>query len=742
MHPAKADLPVGWSDADIGTPGLAGSAADTNGNWTVTGGGADIWNAADQFNLAYESTTNDVIVAQVLNIGNTDPWAKAGVMFRDSIDPSSVFVDVVATIGNGVSFQWRDSYGNQCGYSQGDAVVAPIWVKLVSANDSFTGFYSNDGNTWIQIGTPISVPMSTQPLAGLCVTAHNDSYLNTATFTNVALSFVEPPPLPPPPILGVYRQLWTGLPAVANTLDMLTNTANNPNWPNNPNAAFTATFTNFETEINSGKNDYGQRLRTFVVPPSSGNFTFWISSDDASQLFVSTDENPANMALVASVNSWTDSRVWNTEPNQQSTPIHLQAGQRYYVEARMQQGGGGDNLAVRWQLPDSTIEEPMTAFSAAGTLMIPFTGLTNKPGIYWQPVANTIGVENGNATISLLVTNQANVGYQWQLNSTNLPGAATPVLTLTNLSLGLSGEVFSCIVSNTAGSVTSAPALLTVIRDTNPPVVVNVLNIGMTNVQVVYSKLVAAASATNAANYVFTKGLPVTGAALNADNMTVVLTTAALTYGSNYSMVINGVRDRATIPNTIATNTAAAFLALPFAPQDLGNPAVSSTVTVVSNGLNVTALGGGFGGNSDQGNFSYQVYTGNFDVSVRLAGLGLSDVFAKAGLMARENLTASSRFAAALATPAMNGSFFEWRDPAGSAANSTGSFPANYPNTWLRLNRVGNVFTGFASYDGQTWTQLGSDTITMPSQVYLGFPVSSHSTNSVTTAQVPRLLPP
>src|SRR5208283_40435 len=128
-------------------------------------------------------------------------------------------------------------------------------------------------------------------------------------------------------------------------------------------------------------------------------------------------------------------------------------------------------------------------------------------------------------------------------------------------------------------------------------------------------------------------------------------------------------------------------------------------------------------------------YTGNFDVSVRLAGLGLSDVFATAGLMARENLTVGSRLAAALATPAMNGSFFEWRDPTGGGANTAGNFPANYPNTWLRLNRVGNVFTGFASYDGQTWTQLGSDTITMPSQVYLGFSVSSYSTNVLTTAQ-------
>ncbi|HEY1790009.1 MAG TPA: lamin tail domain-containing protein [Verrucomicrobiae bacterium] len=88
-----------------------------------------------------------------------------------------------------------------------------------------------------------------------------------------------------------------------------------------------------------------------------------------------------------------------------------------------------------------------------------------------------------------------------------------------------------------------------------------------------------------------------------------------------------------------------------------------------------------------------------------------------------------------MATPAINGCFFEWRDPRVSTPNTAGNFPANYPNTWLRLQRVGNTFTGYAGYDGQTWTELGVDTITMSNQVYLGFAVSSDSTDQVTTAQ-------
>ena len=572
--------------------------------------------------------------------------------------------------------------------------------------------------------------MNPSVMAGMDVTAHNNSALNTATFTNFSLAGT------PPQIFGVYRQRWSNLDSsLGNTLMELTNTTYNPNWPNNPDPTYTGIFPGFETELNSGVNYYGQRLRAFVVPPTNGTYTFWIASDDTSLLLLSTNENPANEIPIASVTAWTAWRVFNDESTQQSSPIYLQGGQRYYLEALMQQGTGGDNLTVQWQLPNGTIELPLATGSAAGTLLVPFTGLTNMPGIYFQPGTNTIGVENGTATFSLLTTNPAPVCYQWRLSGTNLPGANSSVLVLNNLSKSWSGQSFVCVVSNVAGSVTSTPSILMVLADTNPPTILNVVSLGITNVQVSYSKMVEAASATNTANYAFTNGLAVTGAALDADNQTVLLTTAPLTYGSNYCIVVNRVRDRASTPNTIATNTTVTFAALSYAPLDLGNPSVASSITIAGDGFNVTAAGADFGGNSDQGNFSYQAVTGNFDVAVRVAGLTLSDIFAKAGLMARETLTVNSRFAASFTTPAMNGSFFEWRDPAGNATSTAGNFPANYPNTWLRLNRVGNTFTGFASYDGQVWTQLGSDTISMTNQIYLGFCVSSRSGTNVATAQ-------
>jgi len=363
---------------------------------------------------------------------------------------------------------------------------------------------------------------------------------------------------------------------------------------------------------------------------------------------------------------------------------------------------------------------------------------TGPVTIISQP-ANVTVTEQQPTTFSVGYIGRRPVAFQWYRNGGRIFGATNSAYQLAAPLPADSGAVFSVALTNSVTSALftalSSNAVLAVLPDTNPPVVTRVFNVGATNVQVVYSKLVAVASATNVANYVFNNGLRVTGAGMNADNMTVVLTIAPMTYGSNYSLVINGVRDRATTPNTIATNTTVSFLALPYATQNLGSPAVSSTITVAGDGYNVTAAGSDFGGGSDQGSFSYQAYSGNFDVCVRVASLGLSGIFAKAGLMARETLAVSSRFAAAMATPAMNGCFFEWRDPTGNPSSSAGNFPANYPNTWLRLNRIGNTFNGFASYDGQTWTLLGSDTISLPSQIYLGFSVSSYSTNQVTTAE-------
>jgi hypothetical protein len=101
---------------------------------------------------------------------------------------------------------------------------------------------------------------------------------------------------------------------------------------------------------NVGSN-HAVKISGFITPPTSGNYTFWIASDDQGVLRLSNNAQPGNVTDAAFVPSWTNHRQWNKFPEQQSTSRALDAGQRYYFEALAKEGGGGDNLSIAWQGP-------------------------------------------------------------------------------------------------------------------------------------------------------------------------------------------------------------------------------------------------------------------------------------------------------------------------------------------------------------------------------------------------------
>jgi hypothetical protein len=189
LAPASSSgLPAGWSDTDIGSPGKAGRATYSGGTWTVSGGGTDIWYTSDQFNFAHQSLSGDgSIIARVASVTNTNVWAKAGVMLRNGTAANAAFVDMLVTPGEGVAFQWRSSAGTVPSNTKITGISAPVWVKLTRSGNSFAGYYSSNGVTWTQVGSTKTITMATTVQAGLAVTAHDNSKLATATFTNVAV---------------------------------------------------------------------------------------------------------------------------------------------------------------------------------------------------------------------------------------------------------------------------------------------------------------------------------------------------------------------------------------------------------------------------------------------------------------------------------------------------------------------------------------------------------------------------
>ena len=188
-------LPSPWTMQDIGAVGLTGSAAYNNATFTVSGSGADIESTADAFNYVYQSSSGDCEVrARVVSVQNTDPWAKAGVMIRESLAAGAMNAAVLVTASNGVTFQTRTATSAATTSTVIPGVGAAAWVRLVrTGTNNFSGYYSADGSNWTQIGTTISLTMSNSALAGLAVTAHNNALLNTATFDSVTVN--HPPTL-------------------------------------------------------------------------------------------------------------------------------------------------------------------------------------------------------------------------------------------------------------------------------------------------------------------------------------------------------------------------------------------------------------------------------------------------------------------------------------------------------------------------------------------------------------------
>ena len=185
--PPPPTLPDGWSDADVGSVPLQGSASYSNGTYSVTGSGADIWGTADAFNFANAQVTGDAtIVARVTNVEYADKWTKAGVMIRETLTPGSTHALMLVSPGKGLAFQRRPVAEGESVSTAGSLNAAPRWVKLTRSGDRFEAFESGDGATWTVVGSD-TIPMATTVHIGLAVTSHTTSTSATATFDNVVI---------------------------------------------------------------------------------------------------------------------------------------------------------------------------------------------------------------------------------------------------------------------------------------------------------------------------------------------------------------------------------------------------------------------------------------------------------------------------------------------------------------------------------------------------------------------------
>jgi hypothetical protein len=169
------------------------------GTFTMAGSGADIWDLGpeageyhDEFHFVYKMLTGaGSIVAKVNSIQNTNGWAKAGVMIRESLDADSKHAFACITPENGVASQGRQDTGAASFNYNQTGIAAPYWLKLErNISGSFTVSHSANGSSWQPVtgATAQTIPMGTNVYIGLAVTSHDAALSCQAVFTNVTIT--------------------------------------------------------------------------------------------------------------------------------------------------------------------------------------------------------------------------------------------------------------------------------------------------------------------------------------------------------------------------------------------------------------------------------------------------------------------------------------------------------------------------------------------------------------------------
>jgi hypothetical protein len=162
------------------------------GTYTITASGTDITGEADEFHFAYKMISGaGSIIAQVVSVSDTDPWAKAGIMIRETLEPGSKHALACVTPGNGVASEGRITTNGASFSSNQTEITAPHWIRLQrDMGGNFTVSHSTDGKNWVAVSgsTAQGIQMAANVYVGLAVTSHNAEETCTAQFANVTIS--------------------------------------------------------------------------------------------------------------------------------------------------------------------------------------------------------------------------------------------------------------------------------------------------------------------------------------------------------------------------------------------------------------------------------------------------------------------------------------------------------------------------------------------------------------------------
>jgi regulation of enolase protein 1 (concanavalin A-like superfamily) len=347
FEPLAQAKPVGdWLGQDIDRVGPEGSAALSVDTWTVQGSGADIWANADAFQFVYQPWRGDgQIVARVRSQDATDPWAKAGLMIRASLQADAPHVMLAATPEHGLALLRREAPAQRTEAQPADSPTAQPWLKLVRLGSVVSAFTSSDGVKWSWIDTE-SLAADDAVYIGLAVCSHDNSKLGSASFVQVAVA--KPDPERP---VRLGQGSGDGLAATyfdGNTGKIVSRV--------DPSV-------NFDWDIDCpvegiGPDFFSVRWEGTLEAPSAETYLLHVLSDDGARLWLDDQ---------LLIDGWSDHGAL-----EQTAKVTLQAGQQYSIRLEYFERTGEAICRLRWSTP-SIAKQPIPQeqlYSTAGAALL------------------------------------------------------------------------------------------------------------------------------------------------------------------------------------------------------------------------------------------------------------------------------------------------------------------------------------------------------------------------------------
>lgn len=226
------------------------------------------------------------------------------------------------------------------------AALPPVQVTFDGGqsvdNGTITAYAWDFGDGTTDVGPLVTKTFTENGDHQITLTVTDNDGLSAST-TTVFRAYNMDPPQCVGALGSVLREYWTNIPG-GNIASLI----NVPNYPDAPNG--TTYPTSLRGPVNFG-NNYGTRMRGYIIPPTTGSYVFNVTSDDASVFYLSPNADPAHSSPICEVPGWTEDVEFNKYPEQQSASMHLEAGKYYYFEFLHKEASGGDHMTVRWTRP-------------------------------------------------------------------------------------------------------------------------------------------------------------------------------------------------------------------------------------------------------------------------------------------------------------------------------------------------------------------------------------------------------